>query len=166
MNVIRSYGGFRPYLPDHLPIIGPDPRLSGLWHATGHEGAGIGLAIVTADLLTAQFLDRTPICPPRPFRLDRPSLCALTCRRRDEHTAEPQRRRHTDHRRRPRPDHRRRPADHRPIGLAADVPGVRAARPVLRDGVCFDCLVTVNGDRDVRACQRRASDGDVVETQS
>jgi hypothetical protein len=33
-------------------------------------------------------------------------------------------------------------------------------------GVCFDCLVTVNGDRDVRACQRRASDGDVVETQS
>ena len=33
-------------------------------------------------------------------------------------------------------------------------------------GVCFDCLVTVNGVRDVRACQRRASDGDVVETQS
>ena len=33
-------------------------------------------------------------------------------------------------------------------------------------GVCFDCLVTVNGDPDVRACQRRASDGDVVETQA
>ena len=33
-------------------------------------------------------------------------------------------------------------------------------------GVCFDCLVTVNGDRDVRACQRRVADGDVVETQS
>ena len=33
-------------------------------------------------------------------------------------------------------------------------------------GVCFDCLVTVNGNRDVRACQRRAHDGDVVETQS
>ena len=32
-------------------------------------------------------------------------------------------------------------------------------------GVCFDCLVEVNGDRDVRACQRRASDGDVVVTQ-
>ena len=25
------------------PIIGPDPRAPGLWHATGHEGAGIGL---------------------------------------------------------------------------------------------------------------------------
>lgn len=32
-------------------------------------------------------------------------------------------------------------------------------------GVCFDCLVAVNGVRDVRACQRRARDGDVVEVQ-
>ncbi|WP_309052238.1 (2Fe-2S)-binding protein [Streptomyces sp.] len=31
-------------------------------------------------------------------------------------------------------------------------------------GVCFDCLVTVNGLDDVRACQRRVADGDVVET--
>ena len=29
-------------------------------------------------------------------------------------------------------------------------------------GVCFDCLVEVNGQRDVRACQRRASTGDAV----
>ncbi|MCA1222687.1 (2Fe-2S)-binding protein [Streptomyces sp. 8L] len=33
-------------------------------------------------------------------------------------------------------------------------------------GVCFDCLVTVNGERDVRACRRRAADGDTVATQS
>ena len=32
-------------------------------------------------------------------------------------------------------------------------------------GVCYDCLVEVNGQRDVRACQRRAADGDVVTTQ-
>lgn len=32
-------------------------------------------------------------------------------------------------------------------------------------GVCFDCLVEINGERDVRACQRRATDGDVVSTQ-
>ena len=32
-------------------------------------------------------------------------------------------------------------------------------------GVCFDCLVIVNGIRDVRACQRLARDGDVVTTQ-
>jgi hypothetical protein len=33
-------------------------------------------------------------------------------------------------------------------------------------GVCFDCLVTVNGERDVRACRRRARDTDAVTTQS
>jgi predicted molibdopterin-dependent oxidoreductase YjgC len=33
-------------------------------------------------------------------------------------------------------------------------------------GVCFDCLVTVNGVPDVRACRRRAQNGDVVTTQS
>jgi D-hydroxyproline dehydrogenase subunit gamma len=33
-------------------------------------------------------------------------------------------------------------------------------------GVCFDCLVTVNGQRDVPACRRRARDGDAVRTQS
>lgn len=32
-------------------------------------------------------------------------------------------------------------------------------------GVCYDCVVEVNGQRDVRACQRRAVDGDVVTTQ-
>ncbi|NGO71387.1 (2Fe-2S)-binding protein [Streptomyces boncukensis] len=32
-------------------------------------------------------------------------------------------------------------------------------------GVCFGCLVTVNGERDVRACLRDAGDGDVVGTQ-
>ncbi|MFC9425606.1 MULTISPECIES: (2Fe-2S)-binding protein [unclassified Streptomyces] len=32
-------------------------------------------------------------------------------------------------------------------------------------GACFDCLVTVNGLRDVRACQRRAVDGDRIDLQ-
>jgi D-hydroxyproline dehydrogenase subunit gamma len=32
-------------------------------------------------------------------------------------------------------------------------------------GVCYDCLVDVNGLRDVRACQRHAVDGDLVVTQ-
>jgi len=32
-------------------------------------------------------------------------------------------------------------------------------------GVCFDCLVVVNGVPDVRACQRLLADGDDVRTQ-
>ncbi|WEO98933.1 FAD-binding oxidoreductase [Streptomyces sp. FXJ1.172] len=55
VRAMRTYAGFRPYLPDHLPAIGPDPRVPGLLHACGHEGAGIGLAPATG-LLIAQFL--------------------------------------------------------------------------------------------------------------
>lgn len=33
-------------------------------------------------------------------------------------------------------------------------------------GVCYDCLLTVNGLSDVRACQRRAADGDVIATKA
>lgn len=74
INAIRGYAGFRPYMPDHLPVIGPDPRMPGLWHATGHEGAGIGLSAVTGELLATQLLGLTPRLDPAPFQLDRPSL--------------------------------------------------------------------------------------------
>jgi aerobic-type carbon monoxide dehydrogenase small subunit (CoxS/CutS family) len=33
-------------------------------------------------------------------------------------------------------------------------------------GACFDCVLTVNGVPDVRACRRRAVDGDEIRTQS
>lgn len=75
-SVMRSYLGFRPYVPDHLPVVGPDPRLRGLWFATGHEGAGIGLAPATADVLAAQLLGHAPPLDPAPFSPDRPALLA------------------------------------------------------------------------------------------
>ncbi|MBH5338480.1 FAD-dependent oxidoreductase [Streptomyces pactum] len=71
VRVMRTYPGFRPYLPDHLPAIGPDPRVPGLLHACGHEGAGIGLApatgLIVARSLTGgdQPLDITPFRPER-----------------------------------------------------------------------------------------------------
>ncbi|MEV6011395.1 FAD-binding oxidoreductase [Streptomyces sp. NPDC051976] len=74
VSAIRAYGGFRPYLPDHLPLIGPDPRLPGLWHTTGHEGAGIGLSVATAELLRDLMLGAPPRLDPAPFGLDRPTL--------------------------------------------------------------------------------------------
>ena len=33
-------------------------------------------------------------------------------------------------------------------------------------GICQDCLVTVNGVEGVRACQRTARDGDVIERET
>ncbi|MGW1259529.1 NAD(P)/FAD-dependent oxidoreductase [Streptomyces sp. NPDC002513] len=71
VRATRTYAGFRPYLPDHLPAIGPDPRVPGLLHACGHEGAGIGLAPATG-LVIARVLsgDQLPldIEPFRPHR--------------------------------------------------------------------------------------------------
>ncbi|GLW91897.1 NAD(P)/FAD-dependent oxidoreductase [Actinokineospora globicatena] len=72
--VMRAYGGFRPYAPDHLPVIGADPRVPGLWHATGHEGAGIGLAAATGALLAELLTGVTPHLNPTPFRVDRPGV--------------------------------------------------------------------------------------------
>jgi glycine/D-amino acid oxidase-like deaminating enzyme len=69
--VMRAYGGFRPFVADHLPIIGADHRLPGLWHATGHEGAGIGLSTGTGRLLADLVTGRTPEIDPGPFRVDR-----------------------------------------------------------------------------------------------
>ncbi|NGO71386.1 NAD(P)/FAD-dependent oxidoreductase [Streptomyces boncukensis] len=70
----RAYGGFRPYVEDHLPVIGPDPRLPGLWHATGHEGAGIGLSLGTGRLLAELVTGREPSLDPSDFRADRPAV--------------------------------------------------------------------------------------------
>ncbi|MFE3560679.1 NAD(P)/FAD-dependent oxidoreductase [Streptomyces sp. NPDC059193] len=67
VRVLRTYHGFRPYLPDHLPAIGPDPRRPGLLHACGHEGAGIGLAPATALLITSTLTSTTPALPLTPF---------------------------------------------------------------------------------------------------
>ncbi|KOU12076.1 FAD-dependent oxidoreductase [Streptomyces sp. WM6349] len=71
VRVLRTYHGFRPYLPDHLPAIGPDPRRPGLLHACGHEGAGIGLAPATGLLIAAALTGAEPALPAHPFRPDR-----------------------------------------------------------------------------------------------
>ena len=71
VSLLRTYLGFRPYCPDHLPIIGEDPRVPGLVHACGHEGAGIGLAAATAELLAQHLTGRSPGLDLAPFRPDR-----------------------------------------------------------------------------------------------
>lgn len=74
VNLLRSYLGFRPYCPDHLPVIGPDPRVPGLVHACGHEGAGIGLSAATGHLIAQVLTGTTPDVDLTPFRPDRFAL--------------------------------------------------------------------------------------------
>jgi glycine/D-amino acid oxidase-like deaminating enzyme len=71
VNTLRAYCGFRPYSPDHLPLIGPDPRRPRLWHACGHEGAGIGLAPATGALIASLLTGTRPDVVPAAFRADR-----------------------------------------------------------------------------------------------
>ncbi|BCJ29381.1 NAD(P)/FAD-dependent oxidoreductase [Actinocatenispora sera] len=75
--VMRAYGGFRPFVPDHLPVIGADGRLPGLWHATGHEGAGIGLSVGTGRILADLICGRTPPIDPVPFSPNRSAIGGL-----------------------------------------------------------------------------------------
>jgi len=71
VQLLRAYRGFRPYAPDHLPVIGEDGKVGGLWHSAGHEGAGIGLAPGSAALITdailgkESFMDCSPFSPRR-----------------------------------------------------------------------------------------------------
>jgi glycine/D-amino acid oxidase-like deaminating enzyme len=66
-----TWVGFRPWLPDHLPAIGPSAVLDGLWLATGHEGAGVALGPITGRLVAGALageaapLDLAPFSPDR-----------------------------------------------------------------------------------------------------
>ncbi|MGX1792684.1 NAD(P)/FAD-dependent oxidoreductase [Microbacterium sp. NPDC055312] len=72
--LLRTYFGFRPYAPDHLPAIGADARVQGLFHAAGHEGAGIGLAPTTGALIAHAVLGASAPLDPTPFLPSRATL--------------------------------------------------------------------------------------------
>jgi glycine oxidase len=50
-KLTRSWAGLRPVTPDGLPVIGPEPRVEGVWYATGHGRNGILLAGLTGRLV-------------------------------------------------------------------------------------------------------------------
>jgi D-hydroxyproline dehydrogenase subunit beta len=70
-QLLRTYRGYRPYCPDHLPVIGADPRAPGLLHACGHEGSGIGLAAGTGQLIAQLVAGARPDLDLEPFRPER-----------------------------------------------------------------------------------------------
>jgi glycine/D-amino acid oxidase-like deaminating enzyme len=67
----EAWSGLRPWLPDHLPAIGPSARVPGLWVATGHEGAGIALGPVTGRVLAQALCGEDPLVDLAPFNPDR-----------------------------------------------------------------------------------------------
>lgn len=66
-QLLRVYNGFRPYSPDHLPVIGPDKNLPRLFHCAGHEGAGIGLSAASGKLIAQIINGEKTLVDPAPF---------------------------------------------------------------------------------------------------
>jgi glycine/D-amino acid oxidase-like deaminating enzyme len=64
-----AWAGLRPWLPDGLPAIGRSR--TGLWVATGHEGAGVALGPITGQLLAAAVSGDAPALSLAPFDPDR-----------------------------------------------------------------------------------------------
>lgn len=63
--------GFRPSLPDHLPVIGRCPGDARLFYAFGHQHLGLTLAGVTADAIASLMTDSPTEIDLSPFRIDR-----------------------------------------------------------------------------------------------
>src|SRR3954453_5885586 len=70
-RALRVYSGLRPLTPDHIPIIGPFLEAPNVCVATGHEGAGIGLAPATGELVAAWYTGSAPVVPLAWFSPDR-----------------------------------------------------------------------------------------------
>jgi glycine/D-amino acid oxidase-like deaminating enzyme len=69
LQVADAWVGLRPWLPDGLPALGRAG--DGLWVATGHEGAGIGLGPISGELVAAAISGETLPLDLAPFRPDR-----------------------------------------------------------------------------------------------
>jgi glycine/D-amino acid oxidase-like deaminating enzyme len=66
-----AWAGLRPWLPDHLPAIGPSAAAEGLWVATGHEGAGVALGPVTGRVIAQALCGEPVLLDLAPFAPDR-----------------------------------------------------------------------------------------------
>jgi glycine/D-amino acid oxidase-like deaminating enzyme len=76
-RALRVYAGLRPLTPDHVPIIGPFAGAPNVCVATGHEGAGIGLAPATGELVAAWHTGAPASVPISWFSPDRFALLEL-----------------------------------------------------------------------------------------
>lgn len=60
MHVIRTFSGFRPFVADGLPLIGPVKGIPGFIMAAGHEGDGVALSPITGKLVAEMIVEGRP----------------------------------------------------------------------------------------------------------
>lgn len=67
----REWMGFRPSIPDSVPVIGPSQGGADVIHAYGHGHIGLTLAPITARLVAALVAGRQPELDLKPYSVGR-----------------------------------------------------------------------------------------------
>jgi D-amino-acid dehydrogenase len=68
---VSQWMGFRPSLPDSLPVIGTSPDYRNVYFAFGHGHLGVTMAAVTGRIIADLAAGRPPPIDITPFRIDR-----------------------------------------------------------------------------------------------
>jgi D-amino-acid dehydrogenase len=67
----EKWMGYRPAIPDSLPVISKSPRHPNVFFAFGHGHLGLTQAAITGRLIADLVGDKTPTIDITPFRVDR-----------------------------------------------------------------------------------------------
>jgi D-amino-acid dehydrogenase len=70
-TILSEWLGFRPSLPDSLPVIGRAPKRANLYFAFGHQHIGLTLGPLTGRLIADLVAGRDPGIDPAPYAPDR-----------------------------------------------------------------------------------------------
>lgn len=70
-EVSTQWMGFRPTLPDSLPVLGPSSVAPGLFHAFGHQHVGLTCGPATGRVIARLLKGEAPNVDLAPFRADR-----------------------------------------------------------------------------------------------
>ncbi len=63
--------GFRPSMPDSLPVLGRSQKQSNVFFSFGHQHLGLTWSAITAELLTQEVTGKQPDIDLSPYRIDR-----------------------------------------------------------------------------------------------
>ncbi|MES9902061.1 MAG: FAD-binding oxidoreductase [Sedimenticola sp.] len=63
--------GFRPTLPDSLPVLGPSTKIPGLYYAFGHQHLGLTLGAISGELMADMITGQPAKIDMKPYRADR-----------------------------------------------------------------------------------------------
>jgi D-amino-acid dehydrogenase len=69
--VLEEWWGWRPMVPDGVPLIGAVPRLENVVLAAGHGMLGLAMASATGRLVAELLTGATPHIDPAPYRVGR-----------------------------------------------------------------------------------------------